>query len=103
MQTITSILRREPQSADFCKAMQGVLENRQHLPELGRRGRQRVQQNFSFDAFADKLDGCTVEVYKKSVRRRAVGGGLLSRVAVAFHFALALGMLYWMTFGVTLP
>jgi len=92
---------RKPESADFSKAMQGVLENQQHLPDLGLRGRHRVEKHFSFDAFGEKLENSVIDLCNNGPRKR--GPGFLARVAVAFHFALAVGILYYMTFGVTLP
>lgn len=89
---------RDPVSAEFSGAMQGVLDNKPLLPTVGEQGKSRVEKHFSFDAFGAKLENALIDL----VTRRQ-GRSFLSRLAVAFHFTLALGVLYWMTFGVTFP
>jgi len=42
---------------DFAAKMVYFFENRERAVEMGRRGRQRVTDNFSFNAFCVQLDG----------------------------------------------
>lgn len=90
---------RPPTSQAFSEAMQGVLDHRPQLPDVGRAGRARVEQHFSFKAFGDRLEGAVIDL----LTNRREGRSFLGRLAVAFHFALALVVLYWMSFGVEVP
>jgi len=91
---------REAESKAFSGAMQGVIDNKAHLHTVGTQGRTRVENHFSFDAFGAKLEQALIDLLTGN---RSQGRSFLSRLAVAFHFSLALGVLYWMTFGVTFP
>lgn len=90
---------REPSSEEFSGAMQGVLDNRPLLPQVGEAGRARVLKHFSFAAFGEKLERAVIDLLTK----RRPGRSFLARLALAFHFGLALCVLYWMTFGVPVP
>jgi len=90
---------REPTSTDFCGALQGVLDHRAQLPDVGRAGRARVEKHFSFHAFGQRLESAVIDL----LSRPRQGRSFLARLAVAFHFALALTVLYWMSFGVSVP
>jgi alpha-1,3/alpha-1,6-mannosyltransferase len=90
---------REPNVEEFSKAMQGVLDNREHLQGVGMEGKNRVKQFFSFNSFGEKLESSIFEVVSKRRESRS----FLTSLAVAFHFCLALGILYWMIFGMPVP
>lgn len=90
---------RQPNRREFSGAMQGVLDNRPLLPQVGAAGRGRVEKHFSFAAFGEKLESAVIDL----VSGRRQGQSFLTRLALAFHFGLALSVLYWMTFGVSFP
>ena len=90
---------RQPTTEEFSKAMQGVLENREQLYIVGIEGKNRVERYFSFNSFGDKLESSMID----RVGKRRQGRSFLSSLAVAFHFSLALGILYWMIFGMPFP
>eukprot|EP00088_Acartia_fossae_P016935 TRINITY_DN1954_c0_g1_i4.p1 TRINITY_DN1954_c0_g1~~TRINITY_DN1954_c0_g1_i4.p1 ORF type:complete len:430 (-),score=71.82 TRINITY_DN1954_c0_g1_i4:352-1641(-) len=90
---------REPNSYEFSRAMQGVLDNLKHMDKVGKQGKERVQKNFSFKAFGDQLEEALI--YR--LTGHWPGISWLSKIAVSFHFALCLGVLYWMTFGIDFP
>jgi len=90
---------RDPNSFEFSRAMQGVLDNIAHLDMVGQQGKERVEKNFSFQAFGDQLEEAMVS--------RLTGHwpkiNWINKIAVSFQFSLALGVLYWMIFGIELP
>lgn len=88
---------RPPNSAAFSAAMALVVEHRLQLPEMGRHGRSRVNKMFSFHAFASNLEKSILNLMKRPRR------SFLTRLAVAFHFVLAVSILLWMAFGVPVP
>jgi len=85
---------RDGNAYEFGRALQGVLENIQHMGTVGKQGKQRVVQHFSFKAFGDELE--------EAVINRLTGiwptSSLITRLAIAFHFTLAISVLCWMTF-----
>ena len=90
---------RDSNSYDFSRAMQGVLENLKHLDKVGRQGKERVEKHFSFKAFGDDLEEAVV------ARLTGVWPKInwMAKIALAFHFSLAFGVLYWMAFGLGVP
>lgn len=90
---------RQPNIEEFSKAMEGVLENREQLYIVGIEGKNRVERYFSFNSFGEKLESSIFEL----VGKRRQSFSFLSSLAVAFHFCLALGILYWMIFGMPFP
>lgn len=56
----------EPTEKEFARAMMKFVLNDQSFGEnMGERGRKRVQQHFSFDAFAEKLDFIVNDALKR--------------------------------------
>jgi alpha-1,3/alpha-1,6-mannosyltransferase len=90
---------RDPNSYEFSRAMQGVIDNLKHLDKVGAQGKERVEKHFSFQAFGDEL--------QEAVLARLTGVwpkiNWMAKIALAFHFALCFGVLYWMTFGIGVP
>uniref|UniRef100_A0A1A9ZCT1 Alpha-1,3/1,6-mannosyltransferase ALG2 n=1 Tax=Glossina pallidipes TaxID=7398 RepID=A0A1A9ZCT1_GLOPL len=52
----------EPNKASFVEAMKAVLGNNALCERMGAKGRKRVQQKFSFEAFSKKLDGIVRDI-----------------------------------------
>jgi len=90
---------RDSNSYDFSRAMQGVLENLKHLDKVGKQGKERVEKHFSFQAFGDDLQEAVV------ARLTGVWPKInwMAKIALAFHFSLAFGVLFWMAFGIEFP
>uniref|UniRef100_A0A1Q3G0L9 Alpha-1,3/1,6-mannosyltransferase ALG2 n=1 Tax=Culex tarsalis TaxID=7177 RepID=A0A1Q3G0L9_CULTA len=66
----------EPTPEQFSAAMAKLVRDRHHGERLGQMGRKRVQQRFSFDAFATKLDNVVTELV---VAEKEVTGGMTTR------------------------
>jgi len=91
---------RDPNDEAFSEVMENVVKSKELLPNVGKNGTLRVEQNFSFNAFGEKLERSIIDLLESG---RKVRRSFLVRVAVAFHFALAVSVLLWMTFGVSVP
>ncbi|KAL9925515.1 alpha-1,3/1,6-mannosyltransferase Alg2 [Glossina fuscipes fuscipes] len=52
----------EPNKASFAEAMKTVFANKALCERMGAKGRKRVQQKFSFEAFSKKLDGIVRDI-----------------------------------------
>lgn len=74
------------------------------LSSMGSRGVARVQEYFSFNAFTQHLvDYVLIATSSSSPRTPFSLGQVLSRLALAFHFGLAMMLLFWMVFYTPLP
>jgi alpha-1,3/alpha-1,6-mannosyltransferase len=93
---------REPTSEAFGTALSDVLRHKDQLGLVGAAGRQRVQEHFSFGAFAENLDAALLEALRKKQEAQGRGFSWLTGLAVAFHFTLAMCVLFYMTFGTPL-
>ena len=94
---------REPTSEAFGAALGDLLRHKDQLDLVGAAGRRRGQDHFSFAAFAANLDAALVEVLRAQQAAQGSGFGWLTGLAVAFHFSLAMCVLFYMTFGTSLP
>jgi len=86
--------------------MEGVLAGgaEERLAAMGEAGRARVEQYFSFPAFAQHLeDYVTISVAGRPPPTPFSFGKLLGRLALAFHFGMAIMLLFWMVFWTPLP
>lgn len=93
---------RDPTSESFGGALSDILLHKGQLGLVGDAGRQRVEDHFSFSAFASNLDAALVEVVRAKDAQQK-GFSWLTGLAVAFHFSLAMCVLFYMTFGTPLP
>ena len=56
---------RKPTSEDFAEAMESLVEGgTEQKSRMGKNGKRRVMQNFSFNAFADNLDNFVKKVFE---------------------------------------
>lgn len=72
----------EPTEEDFAKAMAKFVSDRCLSQSMGEKGRKRVQQHFSFEAFTEKLNYILVELIVRSAAQHA------ERVMSAFDDAM---------------
>lgn len=74
------------------------------LGDMGEKGRQRVREHFSFAAFSQHLaDYVLIATSSSSQSTPFSLGQILSRLALGFHFCLAMMLLFWMVFYTPLP
>jgi len=76
------------------------------LAAMGKRGKERVNEYFSFSAFTQHLEDYVMiatTTSSSSPRTPFTLGQILSRLALAFHFGLAMMLLFWMVFYTPLP
>ena len=74
------------------------------LSAMGEAGRARVKKYFSFNAFASHLhDYVTIATAATTPYAPFSLGKLLGRLALAFHFGMAMILLFWMVFYTPLP
>ena len=74
------------------------------LSAMGEAGRTRVKKYFSFNAFASHLhDYITIATSATTPYAPFSLGKLLGRLALAFHFGMAMILLFWMVFYTPLP
>ena len=74
------------------------------LSAMGEAGRARVKKYFSFNAFASHLhDYITIATSTTTPYAPFSLGKLLGRLALAFHFGMAMILLFWMVFYTPLP
>jgi len=96
----------EAQPGPWAKVM-GVVGTRGSgvLGAMGMRGHARVQQYFSFSAFSQHLADY-VMIATSAVPdppKPYTLGRLLGKLALAFHFGMAMVLLFWMVFYTPLP
>jgi len=92
----------------FSAVMRRIVGGEVSLDKMGEAGHERVMENFSFAAFTDSLHDVVVDTAALSLaddRRDTARGGttLFTKFALAFHFGLAMMVLYWMVFYTPLP
>jgi len=92
----------------FSSVMRKVVDGEVDLQKMGEAGQDRVLQNFSFAAFTDSLHDLVVDTAALTLEeeRRETGRGgttLFTKFALAFHFSLAMMVLFWMVFYTPLP
>jgi alpha-1,3/alpha-1,6-mannosyltransferase len=97
----------DPTPQAFSQAMEEAVRGGRDLKkELGVAGRERVNRNFSFTAFAKRWDTAVchlaVRWEEDRLRKQDQGYSLFVGLAVTFHFVLAMVILFWMVFG-TMP
>ena len=76
------------------------------LKFMGMNGRKRVEKRFSFTAFTDSLNEFVLDTAALSLTelgREQGGTTLFTKFALAFHFCLAMMVLFWMVFYTPLP
>ena len=88
--------------------MMKVVDGKVDLERMGEAGQERVLEKFSFAAFTDSLHDVVVDTAALSLmdeRRESGRGGttLFTKFALAFHFSLAMMVLFWMVFYTPLP
>lgn len=94
----------EPQPGSWAQVMQTVgSRGSGALLEMGVRGRDRVEEYFSFPAFTQHLVDYVLIATSSSSSIPVSIGQLFSRLALAFHFGLAVMLLFWMVFYTPLP
>ena len=97
----------EPQAGAWAEVMALVGARGQGgLQQMGARGRDRVQEYFSFQAFSQHLTDYVLIATASSDGQPPTPfsmGKLLTKVALSFHFCLAIGLLFWMVFWTPLP
>ena len=85
----------------FSRVMRKILAGEVDLQQMGEAGHDRVLDNFSFAAFTDSLHDVVVDTAALSIREETSQEGgttLFTKFALAFHFGLAMMVLYWMVF-----
>lgn len=97
------LVEGEPRA--WAAVMEGVLAGgADRLAAMGEAGRARVAKYFSFPAFAQHLeDYVTISVAGRPPPTPFSFGKLLGRLALAFHFSMAIILLFWMVFWTPLP
>jgi len=95
----------QPDPLQFAKAMNEAVDGGTELrTKLGLAGRERVEKNFSFSAFSNKWDSFVCKLAKDRLKEMLIqaenqGYSMFSGIAVAFHFVLAMAILFYMVFG----
>jgi len=90
----------------FRVIMQGVVDRKMELEQMGLAGRKRVKEHFSFEAFTERLDEYVVDAAIRATEdmdRDEGGTTVFTKFALAFHFSLAMLVLFWMVFYTPLP
>ena len=90
----------------FASVMRRVDNKEVDLTSLGRAGRQRVLDKFSFHAFTQSLHEFVLDAAALNIideNREEGGTTLFTKFALAFHFCLAMMVLFWMVFYTPLP
>ena len=91
----------------FAIVMRKVAGGEADLKGMGAAGRERVEQKFSFSAFTESLHEAVLDTAARTLRDAETGaeGGttLFTKFALAFHFSLAMMVLFWMVFYTPLP
>ena len=91
----------------FATVMRKVAGGEADLKGMGAAGRERVEQKFSFSAFTESLHEAVLDTAARTLRDSEAGaeGGttLFTKFALAFHFSLAMMVLFWMVFYTPLP
>jgi len=91
----------------FAIAMRKVDSGDIDLKFIGMNGRKRVEQKFSFIAFTDSLDEFVLDCAALNLTEGSTvaegGTTLFTKFALAFHFSLAMMVLFWMVFYTPLP
>jgi len=90
----------------FCEVMRGVVSGKLELEKMGVAGRDRVKEHFSFQAFTERLDEYVVDAAVRAseeMDRDEGGTTIFTKFALAFHFSLAMLVLFWMVFYTPLP
>ena len=89
----------------FADVMRKVANNEVDLEAMGRAGKERVISKFSFHAFTQSLHDYVVDTAALNLSEPREEGGttLFTKFALAFHFCLAMMVLFWMVFYTPLP
>ena len=90
----------------FGEVMRQVADNEVEMEKMGTAGKERVEEHFSFEAFTEKLDEYVVDAaIRASEALDGDEGGttIFTKFALAFHFSLAMLVLFWMVFYTPLP
>merc|ERR1719312_2236968 len=90
----------------FSKVMKSIIRGDVDLKIMGEAGHDRVVQKFSFTAFTDNLHDYVVDTAAINIseeEREKGGTTLFTKFALAFHFCLAMMVLFWMVFYTPLP
>jgi alpha-1,3/alpha-1,6-mannosyltransferase len=90
----------------FGEVMMAVVDGEKELEKMGVAGKERVEDHFSFEAFTERLDEYVVDAaVRASEDMDGDEGGttIFTKFALAFHFSLAMLVLFWMVFYTPLP
>jgi len=95
----------EGDPSQFANVMKRIIAGEIDLVKMGESGFKRVSELFSFPAFSEKLDECILEAALKQNEEISREGGttIFTKFALAFHFSLAMLVLFWMVFYTPLP
>ena len=90
----------------FAVVMKKIINDEVDLKMMGQAGHDRVVNKFSFEAFTNSLhevalDTAALNIFEEN--REEGGTTLFTKFALAFHFSLAMMVLYWMVFATPLP
>jgi len=89
----------------FADVMKRVVDHEVDIMKMGAAGKDRVKQHFSFGAFMDRLDEYVMDAVVLDSEELSQEGGttIFTKFALAFHFSLAMLVLFWMVFYTPLP
>ena len=90
----------------FSRVMKRIIKGEIDLKVMGEAGHERVVQKFSFTSFAENLHDYVVDTAAMNIseeEKEKGGTTLFTKFALAFHFCLAMMVLFWMVFYTPLP
>jgi len=90
----------------FSRVMKRIIRGEIDLKVMGEAGHERVVQKFSFSSFAENLHDYVVDTAAMNIseeEKEKGGTTLFTKFALAFHFCLAMMVLFWMVFYTPLP
>ena len=96
----------EGDPTNFANILRKVINGEFDLKQMGVDGHDRVFSKFSFEAFSLSLHDVVVDTAAINVTelgREEGGTTLFTKFALAFHFCLAMMVLFWMVFYTPLP
>jgi len=83
----------------FCRVMEAIHGlPTQELQQMGAQGRARVERLFSSQAFTDSLELQVLKTIEEKDHKKGRTANIAANLALAFHFGLAMAVLYWMIF-----
>jgi len=82
----------------FTRVLESVAKGEQDIQVMGRQGSSRVNRLFSFQAFTQRLEMHALSTIEEVEKKSRKGSSIAASFALAFHFGLAIFVLYWMIF-----